>query len=350
MARPIQKSTLCQNFWLYLVLSRPVVKPQAVRHSWDGIVAINLKHLTYFIHVAEAGSFTAAAEELHVSQPAVGKQVGLLEDILGVRLLERHARGIRLTAAGRAVMTHGKEIVRRFDTLEKQLRDFREYGAQKLELGVTPMVGRLMVNGIVQRVLRSGSNLQINIQQGYSDDLMRKMGRGEIDLTFSPEPSLDPEMVSTPLFSESFFLIGPVTLLGHEDSPLEFKALARYPLNLERSHHSLPRKLRAMAVDSGIRLNVALETDDESLRARMLLDLDHCTVAPFGLWSEEIEKGLLRARMVCDPGIERTLFLVSRRKQNAIEAKILEATSELVDRHIADGRYGWRRVADSIGR
>lgn len=53
--------------------------------------------------------------------------------------------------------------------------------------------------------------------------------------------------------------------------------------------------------------------------------------------------------MVCNPGIERTLFLVRRRRQNLIEAKILEATSELVDRHIADGRYGWRRVTHAIG-
>ena len=67
---------------------------------------MELRHLRYFVGVAEAGSLTVAAELLHTSQPSLSRQVRDLEDEVGTQLLTRRARGIELTLAGRAFLDH----------------------------------------------------------------------------------------------------------------------------------------------------------------------------------------------------------------------------------------------------
>ena len=73
---------------------------------------MELRHLRYFVAVAEAGSLTVAAEQtLHTSQPSLSRQIRDLEDEVGARLLTRRARGIELTPAGRAVLEHARVVL-----------------------------------------------------------------------------------------------------------------------------------------------------------------------------------------------------------------------------------------------
>src|SRR2546422_11733095 len=75
-------------------------------------VAMELRHLRYFVAVAEAGSLTVAAErKLHTSQPSLSRQIRDLEDEVGARLLTRRARGIELTPAGRAFLDHARPVL-----------------------------------------------------------------------------------------------------------------------------------------------------------------------------------------------------------------------------------------------
>src|SRR5207245_8837286 len=75
-------------------------------------VAMELRHLRYFVAVAEAGSLTVAAErKLHTSQPSLSRQIRDLEDEVGARLLTRRARGIELTPAGRAFLDHARVLL-----------------------------------------------------------------------------------------------------------------------------------------------------------------------------------------------------------------------------------------------
>src|SRR6202049_4897675 len=75
-------------------------------------VGMELRHLRYFVAVAEAGSLTVAAEQkLHTSQPSLSRQIGELEDEVGAQLLTRTARGIELTPAGRAFLDHARLVL-----------------------------------------------------------------------------------------------------------------------------------------------------------------------------------------------------------------------------------------------
>jgi LysR family hca operon transcriptional activator len=84
---------------------------------------MELRHLRYFIAVAEAGSVTvAAARELHTSQPSLSRQIRDLEDEVGARLLTRRARGIELTPAGRAFLDHARSVLSQVEAATEAAR------------------------------------------------------------------------------------------------------------------------------------------------------------------------------------------------------------------------------------
>src|SRR6202035_2708286 len=86
-------------------------------------VGMELRHLRYFVAVADAGSLTVAAErELHTSQPSLSRQIRDLEDEIGVQLLTRRARGIELTPAGRAFLDHARTVLSQVEAAAEAAR------------------------------------------------------------------------------------------------------------------------------------------------------------------------------------------------------------------------------------
>lgn len=100
--------------------------------------AMELRHLRYFLAVAEAQNFTKAAQRLRVAQPALGRQVNDLEDELGVKLLARSPRGATLTAAGEAFVTEAKAVLQRAEEASRVARAFAKGERGELHLGYAP--------------------------------------------------------------------------------------------------------------------------------------------------------------------------------------------------------------------
>jgi len=101
---------------------------------------MELRQLRYFDAVVEAGSFTAAAEQLHLAQPSLSVAIGRLETELGVALLTRTARGVEPTAAGRHLLESGKRLLAEVDDLAASLRRFGEGIAGSLLLAAVPVL------------------------------------------------------------------------------------------------------------------------------------------------------------------------------------------------------------------
>ena len=99
---------------------------------------MELRHLRYFVAVAEAENVSRAALKLHVSQPALSRQIKDLEDELGFPLLERTAKSVRLTEAGRAFLVESRAVLQRADDAVKTARAIATGGAGFLHLGYAP--------------------------------------------------------------------------------------------------------------------------------------------------------------------------------------------------------------------
>jgi len=153
---------------------------------------MELRHLRYFIAVAETGSLTEAAERrLHTSQPSLSRQIRDLEHEVGVELLSRGARGVELTASGRAFLDHARLALAQVDAAGETARRLAQPSQRTFALGF--LTGQEMDwLPEAMRILRDElPNIEVRVCSQYSPDLAAALMWGKLDLAFlCPEPNV----------------------------------------------------------------------------------------------------------------------------------------------------------------
>ena len=175
---------------------------------------MELRHLRYFLAVAEAGSLTLAAERrLHTSQPSLSRQIRELEDQVGVELLSRGARGVELTAAGRAFIDHARLALTQVDAAVEAARRAAQPAKRKFALGfLTGMEMTWLPEAM--RILRGElPTVDVTVSSDYSPDLAEGLEQGRLDLAFL-RADLD--------FDLTYQVVGqePLVVLMPSDHPL----------------------------------------------------------------------------------------------------------------------------------
>src|SRR5690242_2556171 len=148
-------------------------------------VRMELRHLRYFVAVAEAGSLTVAAEQrLHTSQPSLSRQIRDLEDEVGARLLTRRARGIELTAAGRAFLDHARLVLSQVEAATETARRVAHPTRPCFTMGfLTGHELKWMPEAL--RILRDElPNIDVMISSQYSPLLADGLSKGKLDAAF----------------------------------------------------------------------------------------------------------------------------------------------------------------------
>ena len=305
------------------------------------IAGMDFRQLRYFLTVMDAGSFTAAAERLHVSQPALGYQVKQLEARYGVALLERHSRGVSATPAGALLARHGRKILAEVEAAEAALAGLSALPAGSLSLGVTPTPGRALAPGLVA-VSASGGDLRLTLREGLSDELARLVVAGTLDAALCYDPESVDQPGAKPLYTEDLYLVGPPGVV-REGADIPFAEVARLPLVLDGRFQAGRRLIEAAARAAGLPLDL-VEAEAVTVKRELLVRHGRCSIVPLGLFFEEIRSGQLAARRVVAPVISRTLVLVTRRGLDARRRRALEAAIlPLVAERIAAGELAWRQ-------
>lgn len=170
---------------------------------------LSVKQLRYFDAVARLGHFGRAAEHCAVTQPALSMQIRDMEESLGVRLLERRPKGVRLTSAGR-------EVARRAAKILSELRDLKDYAAQagaplsgQLNLGVIPSVAPYLLPPLLPLVQRRFPDLDLSIRETQTHHLVQQLLDGTLDLLLLALPIDHAEIETVALFEDRFLLAVP---------------------------------------------------------------------------------------------------------------------------------------------
>ncbi len=160
---------------------------------------MDLRTLRYFTTLAEVLSFSAAAEQLGLSQPAVSRQIQLLEAELNLKLFDRVGRKVFLTSAGRELLAHSYEIQRGLHSLVSRAADLASGTQGVLRIGATPQTLESLISVILPRFQRKHPEVQISLVEDGSANLAQAVERGDIDVAVG---ALDRERVlrSRPLF------------------------------------------------------------------------------------------------------------------------------------------------------
>ncbi|HEY2603013.1 MAG TPA: LysR family transcriptional regulator [Thermoleophilaceae bacterium] len=148
---------------------------------------MELRHLRYFVAVAEELHFRRAAERLHVAQPAVSEQVRKLEDELGVKLLERTHRSVSLTDAGAAMLEHARVVLRLADAAQRAARDASARTTARLRIGYTTAALPSSVPRALHRVASAG-HIETTLEPGSRRDLVEAVRDERLDAAIVPLP------------------------------------------------------------------------------------------------------------------------------------------------------------------
>ncbi|NML96838.1 LysR family transcriptional regulator [Paraburkholderia sp. RP-4-7] len=146
---------------------------------------MELRHLRYFVAVAETGSLTVAAERrLHTSQPSLSRQIRDLEDEVGAELFSRSARGVELTAAGKAFLDHARLALTQVDAATEAARRASRPAKQVFALGFLTGQEMTWLPRAMQVLRDELPNIDVTVSSHYSPDLADALARGKLDLAF----------------------------------------------------------------------------------------------------------------------------------------------------------------------
>jgi DNA-binding transcriptional LysR family regulator len=172
---------------------------------------MELRQLRAFVHVTHAGTFTRAAEELHLTQSAVSTAVGKLEAELGFELLRRTARGVELTEAGEAVFERAREIVASADAIRSDLAALRGLLQGTVALGTMLPPGPIDLPGLFASFHDAHPGVTVRVLEGSAPDILAGLRRDELDVAFTgiEAEALDEGLEGERMLGEELLLIAP---------------------------------------------------------------------------------------------------------------------------------------------
>ena len=168
---------------------------------------VTLRQLRYFNAVVEHGSFSRAAESVHVSQPALSLQIRELEDTIGLPLLERESRGLTLTPLGRQVHEQSLRVLDEVLLLETMGKRF-EAGPFRIAVGIVSTLAPYLLAGLLERLQASSPRVELDVLEAPGQDLVASLLAGRLDAAILSLPLGLLELTERELFEDRFLLAG----------------------------------------------------------------------------------------------------------------------------------------------
>jgi DNA-binding transcriptional LysR family regulator len=149
---------------------------------------VELRHLRYFVAAAETENVSRAALKLHVSQPALSRQIRDLEDEIGFCLLERTAKSVRLTDAGRAFLSDARALLQQADEAVKKARAIAGAEPTELKVGYSPAATARILPAILRAYQRVTPKAHVKLHDWSNDENVAGLRDGRLNLAFVVRP------------------------------------------------------------------------------------------------------------------------------------------------------------------
>src|SRR3954454_321369 len=149
---------------------------------------LDVRRLRVLREVAQTGSFSAAAESLAFTQPAVSRQIATLEAAAGTRLVERSARGVRLPQAGDLLVGHADAILDRLTAAENQLEALNSLAGGRLHIGATATANSTLIPLAIRAFDAEYPEVHLRLDEALTSELIDRVAAGELDLAIVANP------------------------------------------------------------------------------------------------------------------------------------------------------------------
>ena len=277
---------------------------------------MDIQNLRAFLLVAETGSFSQAAERLHLTQPAVSKRVALLEEQLGTGLFDRIGRNISLTEAGSALLPHAKAVEQELHAAQQSVRDLAGEVAGQLRLATSHHIGLHRLPPVLNRFSKAFPAVQIDIEFMDSEQAYELIMQGKTELAIvTLAPAAESSIIAVPVWHD------PLDFMVARDHPLagagaiDLAGLSRHPAILPGLNTYTGQIVKGLFDRHGLTLTVSMATNYlETIRMMASIGLGW-TVLP-----RSMSDASLTTLGIEELTIERTLGLVYHRRRSLSRA------------------------------
>jgi len=305
---------------------------------------MDLKQIKTFICVAKSGSLSRASDRLHTVQPALSRQIKLLEHEIGVDLFTRHVRGMELTEAGQAFFDRMTGLMRQIETSVHDIQSMRGEIKGHVALGIMPTISTVLSVRLMSRVKENFPDIELRIVEGYSVHLLEWLQRGDIDVTFQYGSSSDYHLRSEEMLFEDIVLISAPNTLPDAIGEISLEAVAKLPLALPSESFGLRRVVESAGAAQGVSITPSYQVDSFWV-IKSLVESGVChSLMPVSSVLQQVEAGLIETRQIT-PAIQRQIVLLmpnDRVNTRATDA-VIDLLKKEVDAMIACGE--WPAVA-----
>lgn len=269
---------------------------------------MDFKQLRALVTVAETGSVTRASAILNTVQPAISRQLKLLEEDVGVVLFDRSRHGMELTDAGRTLVECARRVLHEVERARSEVRPSQGTVGGIVTVGLLPSTSTLLSSALVTAVAERYPGIKIYISVGHGGHLPQWLESGEIDMTLLHDIKSSVLQIRH-LLNERVFVIGRPDSGIRPDQPITLAELARHSLVLPSSLHGLRSLIGHAATLMGLQLDIVAETNALIAQKSLVLGGHGLTVLPKIAVIEEIKRGLLVAAPLTSPSLVRKIAL-----------------------------------------
>ncbi|MDH4581852.1 LysR family transcriptional regulator [Pseudomonas sp. BN415] len=267
---------------------------------------MTLKQLRYLIAIAEAGSFSAAARRSFIAQPALSRQIGLLESELEIQLLERQHDGVALTDAGRRLYEVARSVVQKLDSVKDELTSTRGDPKGHVSVSIPATASALLLPEIISRAAEKFPSITLTVCDGLTREGGQAIELGKVDFGVVPNAEELEHVAAEPIFSEDLYWVGPASE-AEKNTPITLAEAAATRLVVAPRALHLRRRIEQAAMEAGVVLNVAYEQQSAPGIASLVRSGLAATICNWPPLVELFEP--TGARLVVEPRITRTVSI-----------------------------------------
>lgn len=294
---------------------------------------LNTRHLRILVTTVAAGSFSRAAMQCGMSQPALSRIIRELESTHQIQLFIRTGRGVRLTTVGARFHEYAVRILSETDRLAEELAQSDDSEVIKVSIPVRGV--RFVVPPLIKRFTKCFPHATIQVFENLNLETKRLLTAGDVDIGIFYLPPNPSNLIFECIGFEELYIVGRPDIVGKSKTPLNMSKVSKLPLILPGSRHQLREIIDKAFSIKGCQPNVVRELETVHAVLAFAMEGEGAAILPYSNISEEIEKHIsISARKITNPEIRRQICIaVSNQSSGKLVRNTISMISQIIDDH-----------------
>lgn len=272
---------------------------------------MDLKQLRALVTVAETGNVTKASALLNIVQPAVSRQLRLLEEDMGTALFDRGRHGMELTENGKTMVEYARRILNEVARAKAEIRPSDGPISGIVTIGLLASTAELLSIALVTTVAQAYPGIRLRISVGYAGHLVQWLEQGEVDVALLYDQKQTPAMQVKALLEEPLWVVAPASARLRRNKALELAHVVKHPFVLPSAPHGLRALMEQAATLMGLEFTVCTETNDLNVQKALVIDGHGWTILPAVAVAHDVARGVLSAAPLAEPALLRKVVLAA---------------------------------------